>query len=283
MLLRMNGNIINIKNIPSVDTSGKSTFDYMVFPSLMKKEFCKNYNSVTAEELSVAKKILSFFSQNMKNGTGLVYPLYYELNHEEQQHASFLDSILGEGEISARSKRFDEEEEIQETVYTGVWRIKKFDVKKNLISDRVVVDLIPDSLILFSRESDITLPPEPEGIMNGGFVAREIKSRLQQIPVEKHVINLTLLPFNEVDHEYINNFLGEGSCAIFSRGYGKCRIVSSRYSGVWRINYFNDMNTKLQDLIEISSVPDIAMAGVDDLEQAYDEMNETLKWINSYE
>lgn len=32
-----------------------------------------------------------------------------------------------------------------------------------------------------------------------------------------------------------------------------------------------------------SLVPDIAMASVDDLEHSYDEINETLKWINSYE
>ncbi|EET7734897.1 hydrogenase expression/formation C-terminal domain-containing protein [Escherichia coli] len=279
----MKSELIKIKNIYSDEYSEKNDFDYMVFPSLMKRERCNSYDSVSKKEISIAKKVFSFFSKNMKNSRGLVYPLCYELSQEEQQYTSFLDSILGEGEISARSKTYKEEEEIQETIYTGVWRVKKFDVQKKLISDKVLVDLIPESLVLFRGESDITLPPEPEGIMNAGFVAREIKSRLQHIPDEKHIINLTLLPFNNIDHEYINDFLGEGSCAIFSRGYGKCRIVSSKYSGVWRINYFNDMNTKLQDLIEISSVPDIAMAGVDDLEHSYDEINETLKWINSYE
>lgn len=64
-------------------------------------------------------------------------------------------------------------------------------------------------------------------------------------------------------------FLGEGCSAYFSRGYGKCRIVSTHFPGVWRVNYFNDMNTLLQDMIEIADIPDIAVAGIDDIEDAY--------------
>ncbi|QUJ08933.1 hypothetical protein KCP77_14840 [Salmonella enterica subsp. enterica] len=40
----------------------------------------------------------------------------------------------------------------------------------------------------------------------------------------------------------MEHFLGEGCMPVFSRGYGKCRIVSTHFPGVWRVNYFNDMN-----------------------------------------
>lgn len=45
-----------------------------------------------------------------------------------------------------------------------------------------------------------------------------------------------------------------------------CKHAFSRRMAV---NYFNDMNTLLQDMIEIADIPDIAVAGIDDIEDAY--------------
>lgn len=54
------------------------------------------------------------------------------------------------------------------------------------------------------------------------------------------------------------------------------------FSGVWRVNYFNDMNTLLQDMIEIADIPDIAVAGIDDIEDAYAGLKNTLEWLKEY-
>ncbi|EED3671848.1 hypothetical protein FD97_08060 [Salmonella enterica subsp. enterica serovar Muenchen] len=50
----------------------------------------------------------------------------------------------------------------------------------------------------------------------------------------------------------------------------------------WRVNYFNDMNTLLQDMIEIADIPDIAVAGIDDIEDAYAGLKNTLEWLKEY-
>lgn len=50
--------------------------------------------------------------------------------------------------------------------------------------------------------------------MNGAFIAHEIAERVKQPVKEPHIINLTLLPVNDADREYLI-ILGEGCSAIF--------------------------------------------------------------------
>lgn len=42
------------------------------------------------------------------------------------------------------------------------------------------------------------------------------------------------------------------------------------------------MNTLLQDMIEIADIPDIAVAGIDDIEDAYAGLKNTLEWLKEY-
>lgn len=41
------------------------------------------------------------------------------------------------------------------------------------------------------------------------------------------------------------------------------------------------MNTLLQDMIEIADIPDIAVAGIDDIEDAYAGLKNTLEWLKN--
>ncbi|WP_348225940.1 hydrogenase expression/formation C-terminal domain-containing protein, partial [Salmonella enterica] len=72
--------------------------------------------------------------------------------------------------------------------------------------------------------------------MKGAFIAHEIAERVKQPVKERDIINLTLLPVKDADREYLDHFLGEGCSPIFSGGYGKCRIVSTDFPGVWPVN-----------------------------------------------
>ncbi|MCP0024824.1 hydrogenase expression/formation protein, partial [Salmonella enterica subsp. enterica serovar Montevideo] len=234
-------------------------------------------------ELRVARHILTTLIRDMDNPVAtLPFPLSYKLNATEQQNSGLLDQLLGEGEISARVLLSDgKEQRIQETVFTGVWRVREYNADQQRVADEIIIGPIPESIWQTHPQPTITpeLPPQPAGLMNGAFIAHEIAERVKQPVKEPHIINLTLLPVNDADREYLDHFLGEGCSAIFSRGYGKCRIVSTHFPGVWRVNYFNDMNTLLQDMIEIADIPDIAVAGIDDIEDAYAGLKNTLEWL----
>lgn len=215
------------------------------------------------------------------------YPVYV-LNDEQQAQALVLDQIFGEGEVSAKvqypaGQSAVLETLIQETVFAGVWRVRDYASGQRLLADRIEVCPVPCCVWQLRQSAhtagNISLPDELPGMMNGRFIAHEVRARLQQTPVEPHVINLTLLPMNETDIRYLHQFLGEGDSAIFSRGYGKCRIISSQYPGVWRVNYFNDNNTLLQDMIEIGRIPDIVLAGNDDFSASKQRIDEVLLWL----
>lgn len=210
-------------------------------------------------ELRVARHILTTLIRDMDNPVAtLPFPLSYKLNATEQQNSGLLDQLLGEGEISARVLLSDgKEQRIQETVFTGVWRVREYNADQQRVADQIIIGPIPESIWQTHPQPPITpeLPPQQAGLMNGAFIAHEIAERVKQPVKEPHIINLTLLPVNDADREYLDHFLGEGCSAIFSRGYGKCRIVSTHFPGVWRVNYFNDMNTLLQDMIEIADIP----------------------------
>lgn len=83
-----------------------------------------------------------------------------------------------------------------------------------------------------------------------------------QIP---HVINLTLLPHTEGDLEWLDAALGEGAVTILSRGYGNCRVTATALSKVWRVQFFNSMDTLILDTFEVTDMPEVALAADEDL------------------
>ena len=80
-----------------------------------------------------------------------------------------------------------------------------------------------------------------------------------------HVINLTLLPHTEADLDWLAEALGTGSVTILSRGYGNCRITATALPHVWRVQYFNSMDTLILDTFEVSGLPEVACAAPEDL------------------
>jgi hydrogenase-1 operon protein HyaF len=73
--------------------------------------------------------------------------------------------------------------------------------------------------------------------------------------------------------------LGGGNSGVFSRGYGKCRVMATGLQNVWRVQYFNGMNSILLDTLEITRMPEVALAAADDLADAIDRLQEALDWL----
>ncbi|MEM6422487.1 MAG: hydrogenase expression/formation protein, partial [Pseudomonadota bacterium] len=79
------------------------------------------------------------------------------------------------------------------------------------------------------------------------------------------VINLSLLPHTEPDLAWLDAALGEGAVTILSRGYGNCRISATATRGIWRVQFFNSMDTLILDTFEVTAMPEVAIAAPEDL------------------
>jgi hydrogenase-1 operon protein HyaF len=96
---------------------------------------------------------------------------------------------------------------------------------------------------------------------------------------QAHVINLTLLPLTPEDQQLLDRALPVGSVAILSRGFGNCRVTSTAIRNLWRVQYFNSMQTLILNTLEITRVPEVALAAQDDLADSRERLVELLDWM----
>lgn len=202
------------------------------------------------------------------------------LNSEE---LALVNQVLGEGEVSAKALLADGgEARIQESVFAGVWRVCRFDANGQQTADSVEVAPIPELLIeraqAASRWLD-ALPPMPATLMNAAPIGAELLARQRQALDSPHVINFTLLPVTPDDLAWITDLVGEGAVGIFSRGYGKCRVLATALTHVWRVQYFNTMNTLLLDTLEITRIPDVTLADGEDIADSAERLGEAHHWL----
>ena len=202
------------------------------------------------------------------------------LNSEE---LALVNQVLGEGEVSAKALLADGgEARIQESVFAGVWRVCRFDANGQQTGDSVEVAPIPELLIeraqAASRWLD-ALPPMPATLMNAAPIGAELLARQRQALDSPHVINFTLLPVTPDDLAWITELVGEGAVGIFSRGYGKCRVLATALTHVWRVQYFNTMNTLLLDTLEITRIPDVTLADGEDIADSAERLGEAHHWL----
>jgi hydrogenase-1 operon protein HyaF len=202
------------------------------------------------------------------------------LNSEE---LALVNQVLGEGEVSAKALLADGgEARIQESVFAGVWRVCRFDANGQQTGDSVEVAPIPELLIeraqAASRWLD-ALPPMPATLMNAAPIGAELLARQRQALDSPHVINFTLLPVTPDDLAWITDVVGEGAVGIFSRGYGKCRVLATALTHVWRVQYFNTMNTLLLDTLEITRIPDVTLADGEDIADSAERLGEAHHWL----
>ena len=202
------------------------------------------------------------------------------LNSEE---LALVNQVLGEGEVSAKALLADGgEARIQESVFAGVWRVCRFDANGQQTGDSVEVAPIPELLLeraqAASRWLD-ALPPMPATLMNAAPIGAELLARQRQALDSPHVINFTLLPVTPDDLAWITDLVGEGAVGIFSRGYGKCRVLATALTHVWRVQYFNTMNTLLLDTLEITRIPDVTLADGEDIADSAERLGEAHHWL----
>jgi hydrogenase-1 operon protein HyaF len=193
-----------------------------------------------------------------------------------------INETLGEGEVSAMLEA-DHEIRIQETVFSGIWRQQHLR-GTHLLHDYLLAAPIPPIVVACARErasSTLRALPIPAGAMNVPALVNELQEAVTRsgAGVAQHIINLTLLPLSQEDSAHLDAVLDGGSVVVLSRGFGNCRISSTAATNVWRVQYFNNMQTLILNTIEVVEIPEVAVAGAEDLVETRDRLADLVQWM----
>ncbi len=199
-----------------------------------------------------------------------------------------INESLGEGEVAAIVDTGGDEVRVQETVFSGVWRQQHFSPDGQLLHDLLLGAPIPPLLQLLAQErssSALRRLPLPAGAMNVPALVHELQEAVLTsvelgAAAPPHVFNLTLLPLTPEDSGHLDALLDGGAVVILSRGFGNCRISSNAVRNVWRVQYFNNMQTLILNTLEITEMPEVAVAAQEDLAESAGRLAELLQWLS---
>jgi hydrogenase-1 operon protein HyaF len=191
---------------------------------------------------------------------------------------ALVNEALGEGEVAAI---IDEPSvRLQETGFPGFWRVRTFDEDGALTADAIEVGpvptVIPEAALLGSR---CRMPKHPlvPGVINAPSLLTELVDASARGPAaQAHVVNLTLLPVTAEDIAWLVGALEVGPVTLLSRGYGNCRITSTRLRHTWWVQYFNSMDHLILNTIEVATVPEVALAAPEDFTDSLERLDEWL-------
>lgn len=101
--------------------------------------------------------------------------------HADDRH--FINTLLGEGEVSVRIQQADDSEsEIQEAIFCGLWRVRRRRGEK-LLEDKLEAGCAPLALWQAATQNllptDSLLPPPIDGLMNGLPLAHELLAHVR--------------------------------------------------------------------------------------------------------
>jgi hydrogenase-1 operon protein HyaF len=238
-----------------------------------------------AAHMTAARALLAGFLDRMEAwdpAKGASAPRL-DLDHVARGTLEIANQMLGEGEVAirvdgARPYR------IQESVFAGVWRVCELDGDGRVARDWVEASPIPSVVTEAAYAgSEVVLPGAvlPDGAMNSPALIAEIQEQIRawRPGMEAHVINLTLFPMSPEDHQVMEQAVPVGPVAIMSRGFGNCRVTSTGARNVWRVQYFNNMNTLILNTIEVVDLPEVAVAATEDLADSRERFAELIEWM----
>jgi len=235
--------------------------------------------SATQEVLAQAAALLTEFV-DAAEVQGFAHGPVRDLTGLEPAVHDTINQSLGFGEVSAFTTG-EAHWRVQETAFAGIWRVLKVSDEGRIVIDRLETGAIPRVLLDVMKQTaqaGLPAPTYPEGTMNSPALVEEIRQRASsyQAGQSVHVINLTLLPVSEADLDTLYHWLGHREVSILSRGYGNCRITSTRLKNVWWVQYFNSMDTLILNSIEIVDMPEVALASPEDFTDSIERLREYL-------
>jgi hydrogenase-1 operon protein HyaF len=258
------------------------TLDYITMPSGMatyRPPLIPDDMSGQAGALNVLQAVLSALA-----GSG---PARVPLDGLAGADRELLNQVLGEGEVSAQwlpvpgsacSAR------VQESVFAGVWRVLEHTADGQ-VQDWIEVAAVP-ALLHHAAEADGAEPPvitqaAPAEVLNAHHVLSELAQHraVWQPGRPSEVLNLTLLPMSPADIAWMDHVLGTGRVLVLSRGYGNCRITSTRVPHTWRVIYYNSQDHVILNTVEVGALPAVACAAAEDLADSHERLAEVMQWV----
>lgn len=276
---------------PALDVPGPGSqpdegegFSYVPFPrDVPTFSMPQVPEGADAASIAAARRLLTRFVDQMQdNGRPRI-----ELASVPPNVVRVLNESLGEGEVSVRitpGSGDSVEIRIQETVFAGVWRELHLRAGGNVEHDWLLACPVPPVALERAQRAATTHLPSiqmPRGAMNSPALLTEIREQVLHFRPGQppHVINLTLLPLTQEDQAVLAQAAPVGPVAILSRGFGNCRITSTALRNLWRVQYFNSMQTMILNTLEVVEVPEVAMAAAEDLADSRERLCELLDWM----
>lgn len=169
---------------------------------------------------------------------------------------------------------------VQESVFAGVWRLNGVGV--DCIEVAPIPACVTEDAFASRRAGILGGTPLAQGVLNAPPLLVELcdKSGSYTPDADLHVVNLSLLPHTPEDLVWLDQALGEGTVTILSRGYGNCRVTATSLPHVWRVQFFNSMDTLILDTFEVTRVPEVAIAASEDLIDSSDRIVKVIEAIS---
>lgn len=201
----------------------------------------------------------------------------FDLAGLDAQNRALMAETMGQGEVAMKIRGIPALS-VQESVFAGVWSVIGAGF------DQIEVGAVPAAAL--SRAFEPFRPalgpshPRPAGVVIAPALLAELRDKSASYRGgAPHVVNLTLLPHTEEDLVWLAEALGEGAVTILSRGYGNCRITATAQAHVWRVQFFNSMDTLILDTFEVTTMPEVALAAGEDLADSAARIREVLEAI----
>ncbi|WP_186391200.1 MULTISPECIES: hydrogenase expression/formation protein [unclassified Pannonibacter] len=202
----------------------------------------------------------------------------FDLSDMDPASRALMAETLGQGEVSMKLRGVPALM-VQESVFAGVWMLAGAGI------DRIEVGPVPAEAVRRAHGGGAPAPmlsaPRPAGVVNAPALLAELadQSANWRSGGMPHVVNLSLLPHTEEDLLWLDAALGKGAVTILSRGYGNCRISACALPQVWRVQFFNSMDTLILDTFEVTAIPEVALAAPEDLADSGERIREVLEAI----
>ena len=223
--------------------------------------------NASAESVAAAAGILGDFLERARTA-GFSGATVCDLGELAAPVREVINQSLGFGEVSAFTTA-PRHWRVQETAFAGLWRVIELADDGRFLSDRLETGAIPSVLVeaMLGTASEFLAAPEyPAGCMNAQALVEELRVQAADWRAGQpaHVLNLTLLPVSDADLDTLYGWLGHREVSLLSRGYGNCRITSTRLKNVWWVQYFNSMDALILNSLEVIDMPEVALASAED-------------------
>lgn len=226
--------------------------------------------------LAAAGQILTLLRRAEATGE----PGRVDLSALSRDDLAFVDQLLGDGEVSVVA---GSAAQAQESVLAGVWRVRCYDPDGARLADYAEVGAFPHDLLEAAFAGAATQLSLPDTLGPNIFNAPPLLVEINEhVPHARdagrgpHIINLSLLPHTEEDLSFLHDHLGKGELIILSRGYGNCRIQATATRDTWWVRYYNSQDTLILNSIEISRIPEVALAAPEDIADSAERLGEIL-------